>query len=235
MSLALLSSVLVASLLGSVHCMAMCGPLVGLHGGARTMRLAMSHSLGRLATSVTFGALAGLIGSAVDLAGRIGNVQRAATLVAAAAIVGLGAYQIVHVHVTRARRRQPRRAGSTAFSSALVRIRPRSAARRAFAIGTLPGLLPCGWLWAFVIAAAGTGSVLAGALTMFAFWLGTVPAMVGLLRVTGPLLARVRARMPAVTAVALIAVGLGTLALRWRDAGATQVQTPHCHSHTGAS
>jgi sulfite exporter TauE/SafE len=274
MSVALLSSVLVASLLGSVHCLAMCGPLVGLHGGARTMRLAMSHSLGRLATYVTFGALAGLVGSAVDLAGRVGNVQRAATLVAAAAIVGLGAYQIVHVYVTRARARgrahepggarepgrgcepgdetgrggdapdlrggararsEVGRAGSSAFSSALVRIRPKSAARRAFAIGTLTGLLPCGWLWAFVIAAAGTGSVLAGALTMFAFWLGTVPAMVGLLRVTGPLLARVRARMPAITAVALIAVGLGTLALRWRDAGVTQVQTPHCHSHGAAS
>jgi sulfite exporter TauE/SafE len=86
-----------------------------------------------------------------------------------------------------------------------------------------------------VIAAAGTGSVLAGALTMFAFWLGTVPAMVGLLRVTGPLLARIRTRMPAITAIALIAVGLGTLALRWRDAGVTQVQTPHCHSHGAAS
>lgn len=236
MSLALLAGIVATSVVGSVHCLAMCGPLVGLHGGAKTMRLAMSHSLGRLATYVTFGALAGLIGSAVDLAGRIGNVQRAATLVAAAAIVALGAYQIVHVYVTRTRPgSESRRAGSSVFSSALVRIRPKSAARRAFAIGTLTGLLPCGWLWAFVIAAAGTGSVLAGAATMFAFWLGTVPAMVGLLRVTGPLLARVRARLPAITAVALIAVGLGTLALRWRDAGATQVQTPHCHSHGATS
>ena len=99
----------------------------------------------------------------------------------------------------------------------------------------LTGLIPCGWLWAFVIAAAGTGSVIAGAITMFAFWIGTVPAMVGLLRVTGPLLARVRARMPAVTAVALIVVGLGTLALRWRDAGTSQVETPHCHHSGGAS
>ncbi len=242
MSVALLSSVLVASLLGSVHCLAMCGPLVGLHGGAKTMRLAMLHSLGRLATYVAFGALAGGIGSAVNLAGTVGNVQRAATVIAAIAIIALGAYQIVHVYVARARERggnrtrsELGRAGSSAFSSALVRIRPRSAARRAFAIGTLTGLLPCGWLWAFVIAAAGTGSVLAGALTMFAFWLGTVPAMVGLLRVTGPLLARIRTRMPAITAIALIAVGLGTLALRWRDAGVTQVQTPHCHSHGATS
>lgn len=121
------------------------------------------------------------------------------------------------------------------FASALVRVRPRSAAKRSYAIGSLTGLLPCGWLWAFVIAAAGTGSPIRGGLTMFVFWLGTVPAMVGLLRVTGPLLARVRARMPAITAVALIAIGLGTLALRWRDIGTQQVTQPHCHQHAGAS
>jgi sulfite exporter TauE/SafE len=232
MTFAVLSGVFLASVLGSVHCLAMCGPLVGLHGGAKTLRLAAIHSLGRLTTYVTFGVLAGLVGSAVNLAGSVADVQRAATLLAAALIVALGVYQIVDVHVTHARARARTR---SPFTAALVRIRPKSAVKRSYLIGTLTGLLPCGWLWAFVIAAAGTGSPLVGGLTMTAFWLGTVPAMVGLLRVTGPLLGRIRARMPAVTAVALIALGLGTLALRWRDIGATQVETPHCHQHAGAS
>jgi sulfite exporter TauE/SafE len=231
MTAALLAGVLATSVVGSVHCIAMCGPLVGLHGGAKTMRLAFVHSLGRLATYMMLGAIAGLVGNAVDLAGRVGNVQRAATLLAAAAIVGLGVFQIVYVHVSRARARTRRR---SPFASALVRIRPKSAAKRAWLVGTLTGLLPCGWLWAFVITAAGTGSVAGGTIVMAAFWLGTVPAMVGLLRLTGPLLARVRARMPAITAAALIVVGLGTLAWRWRDAGTSQVETPHCH-HQGAS
>jgi sulfite exporter TauE/SafE len=249
MTFALLTGVLVASVVGSVHCLAMCGPLVGLHGGAKTMRLALTHSLGRLATYMALGVAAGFVGSAVDLAGRVGNVQRAATLVAAAVIVGLGAYQIVDAYVKRTRaarvsgrseldcissggaERAVAARRSSAFASTLVRIRPKTAARRAFVIGTLTGLLPCGWLWAFVIAAAGTASPLAGGLVMLAFWLGTVPAMVGALRVTAPLLARARARMPAVTAIALIVVGLGTLAMRWRDAGETQVNKPHCHCH----
>ena len=47
---ALMPAILLSSLLGSVHCVAMCGPLVGLHGGARTLRLALMQSLGRLAT-----------------------------------------------------------------------------------------------------------------------------------------------------------------------------------------
>jgi hypothetical protein len=31
--------------------------------------------------------------------------------------------------------------------------------------------------------------------------------------------------------VALIALGLGTLAMRWHDAGETQVAHPSCHCH----
>ena len=71
MTAAVLTGVLVASIVGSVHCIAMCGPLVGLHGGAKTLRLSLVHSLGRLTTYVVLGAVAGLIGSAVDLAGRL--------------------------------------------------------------------------------------------------------------------------------------------------------------------
>ncbi len=226
MTLALLAGIFATSVIGSVHCLAMCGPLVGLHGGANTMRLAGVHSLGRLTTYAALGTLAGLVGSAVDLAGRVADVQRVATIIAAAVIVGLGVFQIVGPRLARSRARGRRR---SPFTAALVQIRPRSAVRRSYVIGTLTGLLPCGWLWAFVIAAAGTASPLDGALVMFTFWLGTVPAMVGLLRATAPLVAALRARLPAVTAVALIAVGLGTLALRWRDAGAGQVEAPHCH------
>lgn len=231
MNAALLGGVVLASLLGSLHCVAMCGPLVGLHGGAKTMRLAATHSLGRLATYIALGAAAGLVGSAINLAGKLGNVQRAATLVAAGLLVVIGLFQIVPVSGVRARERDRR----SMFARAFVQIRPRSAVKRSFLVGTLTGLLPCGWLWAFVLAAAGTGSMIAGAATMFAFWLGTVPAMVGLLAFAGPLVARLRARLPAITAVALIAIGLGTLAIRWRDIGTQQVTAPHCHHHGAAS
>lgn len=226
MTFALLAGVVATSVVGSLHCIAMCGPLVGLHGGAKTMRLALMHSLGRLATYVTLGVLGGVVGSAVNLAGRVGNVQRAATILAAALIIVIGIAQLVQLR---------RSASASPFGSVLVRIRTQRPAARAWLIGTLTGLLPCGWLWAFVIAAAGTGSPVGGGLVMLAFWLGTVPAMVGVLRFAGPVIARVRARMPAVTAAALILIGLGTLALRWRDAGVTQVNHPHCHCHGDAS
>ena len=66
---------------------------------------------------------------------------------------------------------------------------------------------------------------------MVAFWLGTVPAMVGLLAFAGPLFARIRARMPAITAVVLIARrarhARDALARRRRRAGRRTAR--YCH------
>ena len=91
---ALLSGVLAASLVGSVHCIAMCGPLAGMHGGARTVRLALVHALGRLTTYAVLGAAAGLVGRVIDLAGRLGDFQHVAAVVAGLMIVGWGLHTI---------------------------------------------------------------------------------------------------------------------------------------------
>ncbi|TMQ22619.1 MAG: hypothetical protein E6J90_12105 [Deltaproteobacteria bacterium] len=88
--IALWAAILGSSLAGSLHCVAMCGPLVGLHGGARSLRLALIHALGRLTTYGALGALAGLVGSAVDVAGHLAAVQHVAAIVAGGAIVGWG-------------------------------------------------------------------------------------------------------------------------------------------------
>ena len=222
----MLPAILLGSLIGSVHCVAMCGPLVGLHGGARTIRLALVHALGRLTTYALLGALAGMVGRAIDVAGDLGTIQRAASLVAGAIVVGWGLYQLA---IACGWIRTTRSPATTVFTAGLVRIRTRRAVVRTWLVGVLTGFLPCGWLWAFVVAAAGTGSVVGGALVMTVFWLGTVPAMTGVLVFGGPVIEWLRRRLPAATAIALIALGVGTLAVRWGDAGRAQVEQPSCH------
>lgn len=238
MTTALLTGVFAASVVGSVHCLAMCGPLTALHGGPRSLRLALTHSLGRLVTYVVLGAAAGALGGALDLAGRLGEVQRAATLAAGLLVVAMGVAVAVRARkgdgplFATARKQN---GDGPLFATALVKLGRMRPARKAAIVGMLTGLLPCGWLWAFVITAGGTASAVTGALVMFAFWLGTVPAMVGVLGLVGPALGRLRARMPMVTAAMLIVLGLGSLALRWRDAGVVQVERPHCPAcHHGA-
>lgn len=216
----IVAAIVASSLAGSLHCGAMCGPLVGLYGPA-SVRLAGLHALGRLVTYTGLGIAAGAVGRAVDLAGQLGSVQHVASIACAVAIVAWGVRGLF-------RGVDPERAG-TGFRKGLVQIRRAAPARRMFATGMLTGLLPCGWLWAFVVMAAGTGEPVSGGAVMLAFWLGTVPMMLGLMTALAPVLARVRAKVPRATAIVLVVVGLGTLALRWRDAGAAQVAHPHCH------
>ena len=81
----------------------------------------------------------------------------------------------------------------------------------ALVIGLLTTLLPCGWLYAFAITAAGTASPLWGGATMAAFWLGTLPVMVSLGTCVQKLTGVVGARLPVITATVVIVVGLWTL------------------------
>ena len=220
-----LVGILTASLLGSVHCLAMCGPLANVG----SLRLAFAHALGRLTTYAALGVTAGIVGSAVNVAGHLASVQRTATLLAGIGILAAGLLtwgRFLTSHPKPGVRSEKASPAKSAFARGLVRIRSRRSARvRAYLRGTLTGLLPCGWLWAFVVTAGGTASAWSGGAVMIAFWLGTLPAMVGVLGSFGPALARLRARMPAITAIALIVIGLGTLALRWHDAG----QATHCY------
>ncbi len=66
----------------------------------------------------------------------------------------------------------------------IASFRPRLAKLPAFyrslGIGAITVLLPCGWLYLFVIFAAGTGAVLPAIAVMSAFWLGTLPSLTAL-------------------------------------------------------
>lgn len=218
---ALVWAVLVASLLGSAHCAGMCGAFLAIAvtpgrpaSAAERARLHAAYNAGRLVTYLSLGFIAGLIGAALDLSGSLVGVQRTAAIAAGSLMIAVGAaavarslgYAVPHPPVPPPMRR------------ALLHAHRAVAAwppfYRAAAIGLFTTLLPCGWLYTFVIAAAGTASPLWGSVSMAAFWLGTLPVMVsvgvGVQAITGPL-AR---RLPLLTSLLLVTVGLFTLSGR---------------------
>jgi sulfite exporter TauE/SafE len=236
----LLLPVIAASVAGSVHCAAMCGPLMALYqDGAPRWRLHLVHAAGRGAAYVTLGLLAGLVGGAVDLAGHALAVQRVAWLLGAAAVIGVGGFGLATALGLRA----GELSGSRTFRQGLVRIRRKKPALRAALVGLLSAALPCGWLWAFVALAAAAASPAGGAAVMLAFWLGTLPMMLGLATLLAPVLRRLRERMPVISSIVLIGLGATALWMRAPLASAyvtapaatgtaTAVPTePTCHGH----
>lgn len=210
----LLGAVLASSVVGSLHCAVMCGPLQSLYLDPAMARVdrwrgPALHALGRLGAYVMLGAIAGGVGAAVDLGGALVDVQRAAMIVAGVALIAWGVVSLASALGVTLPALRPR-----VWSKGLVRIRKRKPGTRAVLVGLLSGALPCGWLWAFVVVAAGTGGVVGGALVMTTFWAGTVPMMVGLGAFAGPMVRTLGARLPVVTAAVLVAVGV--IALRAR-------------------
>jgi sulfite exporter TauE/SafE len=217
---ALLAAVFVASLVGSLHCAGMCGGIVALCVAGVPVRrrdrwaAPAAYNLGRLATYATLGAASGGVGAAIDLGGSDLGLPRLTALIAGIAMIVFGVAALL--------RTRGLRFGGSAVPAVLHRAlrRGTQAANalppvpRAAALGLLTGFLPCGWLYAFVITAAGTGSPWLGALTMVAFWAGTVPVLVALGAGLQVLAAPLRRHVPTMTAIVLIAIGVVAIAGR---------------------
>lgn len=215
----LISAVVTASLLGSLHCVGMCGPLAiwasGAGDGRRGRQLAVATTLyhfGRLLTYALAGLIAGAAGQLVDLGGEALGVQLVAARIVGTLMIVIGGVRLYQLVLQR---RQFKQFESTPQASlitrALVRLRPiifrLPTAARGLVTGLLTPLLPCGWLYLFALVAAGTGSMLTGPIVMIAFWLGTVPALVALVAGTQFLGVRFRKAIPVGAALLLVLAG----------------------------
>ena len=213
-------AIFLASLAGSPHCAAMCGPFVAFAAASpasdrpRWTVMGAYHG-GRLLAYLALGFVAGALGAGVEGLGAVAGVSRLAAIVAGALMVAWGMDTILALRGRRSRFHAPAKLAN-ALGSVTRRLAGEPGVPRAAAIGVATALLPCGWLYAFVAAAGGTGSPSRAALVMLFFWTGTLPLMaalgMGLQRSAGPL----RRALPIVTASVVLAIGLLTIAGRLR-------------------
>jgi len=163
---------------GSLHCIGMCGPIVlALPGGAESLfRFAVSrlaYHIGRVLTYTMMGVVAGVFGGRVLLPVLQQNLS----------ILG-GLVLVLGVLMSRYRHQLLESVpGLGNVTRGLQRIigdlmRERSLPSL-FALGMANGLLPCGFVYVAMTAAAVTAHPLPGLLFMMGFGVGTVPAMVG--------------------------------------------------------
>lgn len=230
------AGVLIASLVGSVHCAGMCGGFVCFYAGSAqgnepaALRAHAMYNVGRLTSYMLLGALAGMLGAGVSKAGALVGLSHAAAVVAGALMVGwalstIAAQRGVSLGALRAPESWQR-----ALGRVLHAVREQPIGVRAALTGLFTTMLPCGWLYVFVATAGGTGSVRSAVLTMAVFWLGTVPALVAVGVGAQAVLAPFRRRLPAVSAAVVLVMGLLSMSGRLIP---TAMKTPDGHaSHT---
>jgi hypothetical protein len=169
---------IVLGLLGSLHCVGMCGPIalalpLDRNSYGRISSGIFLYNSGRAITYAFLGALSGLAGCAVQwAAGQQTLSILAGSLVLLVLVAGLFGKKLESSKIFARPFLVVRSALGKLFSH------PRPSAQ--FSIGMLNGLLPCGLVYAGLAGAAASGSALQGALFMFLFGMGTMPAMVAL-------------------------------------------------------
>ncbi|MCE9631403.1 MAG: sulfite exporter TauE/SafE family protein [Planctomycetia bacterium] len=203
----------ISGMLGSAHCLGMCGPFALVIGSAApgwrvNLRRQVAYSAGRIFTYAVLGATAGFV--ATRLARSLPawtNVPAVLAILAGVLLVwqGLLAAGVIRHRGVDGTAGCP---GGTAFRALL-------AARGlgdVFLAGLFTGLLPCGLLYGMLAYAASRHDPLQGLATMVAFGAGTVPAMVAAGLGGSALSVGSRRRVHALAAWCLVATGIVSIA-----------------------
>lgn len=183
-----LAAFLVA-LLGGVHCLGMCGGIVGaltlgLPVATRQRLDAMlpyllAYNAGRIASYVTAGFLAGSTGAWVANLTALHQGQQVLRGIAGLFMMALGLY----VGGWWQGLGRVERAGGLLWRRIEPlgrRLLPISTPAQALAVGLVWGWLPCGLVYSVLIWSVSAGSALHGGLLMLSFGLGTLPALLAM-------------------------------------------------------
>lgn len=217
-------SMLLLGLLGTGHCLGMCGPLVlSLPFAERGFWAHLVYHLGRVTTYVAVGAAVAALGAGLRLAAAgsggdpLGTVARLQVVISLIAALLLLAFGLARLGVVR----EPSllSLASPGRVPGFHRLRERLAERGGlaptFLLGLLLGLLPCGLSYAAFSRVLAAPDPLTGALMVAAFGLGTIPGLL-ILGTGGATFARKHRRLADILAGLLLvgmAVSMGVDAL----------------------
>lgn len=220
-----LAGALLVGLLGGVHCVGMCGGIVGaLSFGlpedvrartARLLRFQLAYNLGRIASYVVVGAAVGGLGRLLAETLPVYYAQRVLLLLAGVLMLLLGLYlggwwfgltYLERMGGGLWRRIEP----------AARRLLPVRSLGQALTLGAIWGWVPCGLVYSMLVWGVAAGSPWKGAGLMLAFGLGTLPNLLLMGLAAGNLARWVRrGEVRAVAGGMVMLFGLITLWQAW--------------------
>ncbi|EGF33149.1 Heavy-metal-associated domain and membrane-bounded cytochrome biogenesis cycZ-like domain, membrane copper tolerance protein [Oxalobacteraceae bacterium IMCC9480] len=219
----------VIGLLGSVHCVGMCGGIVAALSVApaarpfpvavmaavpadRLLRV-LSYNAGRIGSYAIAGAVMGGVANGARMLTGVSTFQLVGYWLANLMLVALGLY-LTGAWQGLARIESLGQALWKHIEPLTRRLLPLDSPLKMFAMGGLWGWLPCGMVYSVLLTAMLTGSALSGASVMLAFGLGTLPTLL-VMGLLGTQLRAVMQRRGVRIASGVLVLAFGLLGL-WR-------------------
>jgi len=202
--------IFLVGLMTSVHCIAMCGGINlsqciqnedrVLHKGnpGAAIKPSLLYNAGRV---VSYTVLGGIVGTLGQVIGFDNGMKGFVTILAGTFMILMGLNLM----------------GAGTWAGKLIprppaflknRLNRHKRSQKPFLVGLLNGFMPCGPLQSMQLYALGTGSFAAGALSMLAFSLGTVPLMFGMGFVSTLLSRSVSMKLFRLSAIMVLALGV---------------------------
>ncbi|MCX7547282.1 sulfite exporter TauE/SafE family protein [Xanthomarina sp. F1114] len=203
----MLWSALVLGLLGSFHCVGMCGPIafmlpVDRSNSVKKIAQISTYHFGRLLAYSIIGLVFGLVGKSLYLFGFQQQLS-----------IAIGVLMIVVILTpTRIFNKynfsKPIYKLISKVKSGLGQALKKKSADTFLTIGFLNGFLPCGLVYMAVFASLASTSALQGSLYMFLFGLGTVPLMTTAIYLGKFLNANIKQRIQKAVPIFVVIIGL---------------------------
>jgi len=201
-------AVFVASILGSAHCVAMCGPIaITVNNSSGYMSL---YHIGRLISYLILGTLAGLLGETF-LSNNFSLVSTTSIVLISAFFIYTG-YKLV---TGKPLEFLPSKTISSLISKPAKWSLSQSRPVKSLTLGIVNGFLPCGWVYIFVIGAVTTKSPLYSAGILFIFWLGTVPALSAVPFLYRKTMNRASKKLSLIAGILLVVIGVANLTMHF--------------------
>lgn len=179
-----LLAMILVGLLGGVHCLGMCGSIVGVFtaqvpSGRARWPFHLAYSAGRILSYAVAGALAGGMGQAGLLLRDAVPVQHLLFALSSLMLILLGLY-LAGIWGAVRRLEQLGNGLWRTLQPHTRRLLPVHSLPRAFGMGALWGWLPCGLVYSVLVTALASGDAVRGAWLMAAFGFGTLPNLLAI-------------------------------------------------------
>ena len=198
-------SAIIFGLLGSFHCVGMCGPIafmlpVDRKNPVKRFFQLLSYHFGRLLTYSLIGLLFGMLGKGFYLFG----FQQQISIIVGAIMIFSILFPRVFKNVNLSKG-----ISKTIFKikNALGKELKKKGNDTFFTIGFLNGFLPCGLVYMAVFGALTTNNAFSGSLYMFLFGLGTIPLMTAVIYLGNFTKGTFRRRIQKAIPIAVVCIG----------------------------